>query len=505
MLNRFQTLLSNSNLRPFVKVVLFLTFLKPCDVKSLVLDDLGVVRRPPPQKQPASLQGGARIPGVPGVPEADASTSADASLSAPPAANIPVFAPRARRVLDVARVPATDAGADAGADASACAAPVPAAATLDPVFASRHMLDVYLELTGEAAAVNAALEAGDELGALRLLKSTLAPFLASSSGTGTGTALGLGLESAGCDGTGTGTGTAPGLATSSSSHSHPSSPPETTPRTVFPPTAPPATAATAVAAATTAETEAAYAALRLPSFLRQFEPAWVRAQMATVGVNLLERRGRHADATAVLLSLLSGVTCPERRGMWYERATTNMSKHLGRYSDAMRLCDAGLADPWVRCGDRIGLQRRALRLARRYKNWRITAAPWRDDALWDARVDRVSAKALNADAPDKNRYCNFTDDGGDAIVSVEDLALAHYAGVSGGGWRGIHSEGRVWATLFGVLLADELLTEVPGVFRSPFQCAPLDLVGAWGAGAGAAPSSRVDGCQGESLVPPHTR
>jgi len=37
-------------------------------------------------------------------------------------------------------------------------------------------------------------------------------------------------------------------------------------------------------------------------------------------------------------------------------------------------------------------------------------------------------------------------------VSVEDLALEHYASEAGGGWRGIHAEGGVWATLFGLLM-----------------------------------------------------
>jgi Fanconi-associated nuclease 1 len=41
-------------------------------------------------------------------------------------------------------------------------------------------------------------------------------------------------------------------------------------------------------------------------------------------------------------------------------------------------------------------------------------------------------------------------------VSVEELALQHYASDAGGGWCGLHSEGGVWATLFGLLLWDVL-------------------------------------------------
>ena len=37
-------------------------------------------------------------------------------------------------------------------------------------------------------------------------------------------------------------------------------------------------------------------------------------------------------------------------------------------------------------------------------------------------------------------------------VGVEELALDYYASAQGGGWRGMHCEGGVWATLFGLLL-----------------------------------------------------
>lgn len=40
---------------------------------------------------------------------------------------------------------------------------------------------------------------------------------------------------------------------------------------------------------------------------------------------------------------------------------------------------------------------------------------------------------------------------------------------------GMHSEGGVWATLWGLLMWPVLFAEVPEVFRTPFQSAPLDL------------------------------
>lgn len=39
-------------------------------------------------------------------------------------------------------------------------------------------------------------------------------------------------------------------------------------------------------------------------------------------------------------------------------------------------------------------------------------------------------------------------------MTVEELALQHYASEEGGGWQGLHCEGGVWATLFTLLLWD---------------------------------------------------
>ena len=40
---------------------------------------------------------------------------------------------------------------------------------------------------------------------------------------------------------------------------------------------------------------------------------------------------------------------------------------------------------------------------------------------------------------------------------------------------GTHAEGGIWATLFGVLMWDIMFMEVPDVFQTAFQTAPLDL------------------------------
>lgn len=59
--------------------------------------------------------------------------------------------------------------------------------------------------------------------------------------------------------------------------------------------------------------------------------------------------------------------------------------------------------------------------------------------------------------------------------SVEELALQHYASAAGGGWKGLHTEGGIWSALFALLLWDVLFSDVPDVFRTAFQTAPMDL------------------------------
>ena len=53
--------------------------------------------------------------------------------------------------------------------------------------------------------------------------------------------------------------------------------------------------------------------------------------------------------------------------------------------------------------------------------------------------------------------------------TYKELALQYYASKDGGEWQGMHSEGGVWMTLFGLLMWEILFADVPNVFQTPFQ------------------------------------
>ncbi|KAG2484067.1 hypothetical protein HYH03_017087 [Edaphochlamys debaryana] len=237
-------------------------------------------------------------------------------------------------------------------------------------------------------------------------------------------------------------------------------------------------------------------------FLARFSAGWVYASMATVGVSLLERQRRYAEALGLLRALLRGRCCPGRRGEWWGRLSVDL-QHLGREEEALVVAEAALSDPWVRHGDRLALQRRVLRLGRPPRRWRRPA--WAPAALAEPREVVVAGYMLRGATGLKSRFLApqqpstappepaaepgpSEDPSAGAgpgpaerpwvppeVVSVEELALLHYASPAGGGWRGVHSEGGVWGTLWGLLLWDVLFMEVDEVFRSPFQTAPLDL------------------------------
>lgn len=206
-----------------------------------------------------------------------------------------------------------------------------------------------------------------------------------------------------------------------------------------------------------------------PLFFARFCAGWVHASLGTIAVSLLERDKAWDAAVELLRLLLGGNACLSRRGDWWTRLAVDL-EHQGLAEAALESVEASLADTWVRGGDRLGLQRRYLRLGKPPRRWRRPS--WARQVEWEPPETALVARPLANPTGTKSRF--YSADGA-AQVTVEELALQHYASPEGGAWQGLHCEGGVWGTLMGLLLWDCIFADVPDVFRSPFQVAPLDL------------------------------
>ncbi|GAM23393.1 hypothetical protein SAMD00019534_065680, partial [Acytostelium subglobosum LB1] len=158
------------------------------------------------------------------------------------------------------------------------------------------------------------------------------------------------------------------------------------------------------------------------TFALKFTPGWVWTRVLSSGVSILERAKQYEQAIFHLMQLIDLPFCAGKRGHWWQRLVINM-KHLGKMDDALIICERSLNDPQVKSGDRIALENHYLMLA-----------------------------------------------------TVEGAALDHYQNHTVEKWTGIHCETTIFLNLFVVFFWDIIFSsDIPHVFQSPFQDAPLDF------------------------------
>ncbi|MBA0648351.1 hypothetical protein Goklo_016095, partial [Gossypium klotzschianum] len=197
-----------------------------------------------------------------------------------------------------------------------------------------------------------------------------------------------------------------------------------------------------------------------------FSASWVYSKVILLGISFLECERRYKDAIHLLRRLLDCFTCDTRRGYWTVRLSVDL-EHIGCPNESLSVAEAGLLDPWVRAGSRMALQRRVLRLAKPPRRWKT---PSFSVSLKRKIIEvHIQGRPLNCEAGRKSRF--YGEDG--EQCGVEQLALQYYA--REGGWQGVHTESGIWMTIFGLLMWDILLSDVPNVFRTRFQTAPLDM------------------------------
>ncbi|XP_078388537.1 fanconi-associated nuclease 1 isoform X2 [Cetorhinus maximus] len=168
----------------------------------------------------------------------------------------------------------------------------------------------------------------------------------------------------------------------------------------------------------------------LPVYLRCFTADWVYTRIRFRGVEILQRLRMYEEAVEELKSLLEqSIYCPASRGRWWNRLSLNLHQHLKQTEQVMikgRTC------------------------------------PGMGNSLFLMENTR-EVPNLGQGEP-----CSTV------ICSVEEVSLAHYR--QQGFDQGIHGEGAIFLTLFGLLFWDIIfLSGIPDVFRNPYQACPLDL------------------------------
>ncbi|OWM70972.1 hypothetical protein CDL15_Pgr013153 [Punica granatum] len=203
------------------------------------------------------------------------------------------------------------------------------------------------------------------------------------------------------------------------------------------------------------------------AFLLSFTASWIYSKVVLLGVSFLERERRYNYAINLLRRLLDCFTCDGRRGFWTLRLSVDLG-HLGYLNESLSVAENGLLDPWIRAGSRMALQKRILRLAKPPRRWKVP--PFSESINRKIKEVQVVGRPLNCEIGKKNRF--YGEDG--EQCGVEQLALQHYA-CEGRGWYGVHTESGIWLTIFGLLMWDVIFSDVPNVFCTRFQTAPLDL------------------------------
>ncbi|KAG2064112.1 hypothetical protein BDR04DRAFT_1130893 [Suillus decipiens] len=272
--------------------------------------------------------------------------------------------------------------------------------------------------------------------------------------------------------------------------------------------------------------------------LERFESGHVLTRLVCKGAHALSILEEYEYELSVIESLLAQRRWRRgRRGRWHERRALILERYVARDDDALSACLDALEDDDTHIAScriltnhwivfRPKLDRRLTALEKKLKvvpadrhtsEWNLQppvfvafegvrvrhrAASLKLDRSGRSINDTLKPKVSIAQAGDITKFLSpkkpgFTkvdetpvsikaetrerkEEKGKSIwvgrdnleVNVETLALQWYEDQ---GFKGIHSETRIIATLFGILFWDIIFLPIPGAFETPFQTAPLDI------------------------------
>ena len=215
----------------------------------------------------------------------------------------------------------------------------------------------------------------------------------------------------------------------------------------------------------------------MPTYLRNATAGHVFLRCISHLIGAFESMKMHQQAVALCKVIVSqDVVCLSYKGKFYERLAIDLERHLKKPGEALQFLVKAMQDKDVKEHFRYALYSKAKKLVSQGKSCKDV--PWNprtDDSLYDFKYETVTifAPAVRKDLV--GRKTVFLRDDSDGTCSVESAALNHYK--KNGYTQGIHSEGSVFHSLFGLLMWDQIYyDELDDAFRTNQQKLPLDFV-----------------------------
>ncbi|KAG1669716.1 Fanconi-associated nuclease 1 [Nymphon striatum] len=228
-------------------------------------------------------------------------------------------------------------------------------------------------------------------------------------------------------------------------------------------------------------------------FLQRFCASYVFCRCIYLGVEVLQRLKDYGMAVDKLRWLIKQSTSNfNSRGRWYDRLVLNLDQHLKKSDQALSVIKEGLEDSDLREHHKLCLSIRANRIKNsvsfKKKNMNhlfedlvLPEIPSLPSVFIIITLNitiqgKLLPKSLNGMKTVfirmNDEHCDCNDDF--EVCSVERVALDHYK--ESGYPEGLHREGSVFVTLYGLLFWDIIYNDdIPDVFRVPYQAYPLDL------------------------------
>ncbi|EPX74311.1 VRR-NUC nuclease associated domain-containing protein [Schizosaccharomyces octosporus yFS286] len=217
----------------------------------------------------------------------------------------------------------------------------------------------------------------------------------------------------------------------------------------------------------------------LYSFIFSYRPGAVYTYLVHKGTNILGKLRLVELEIEVLDTLLAqNIYLTGKRGFWYNRKallegnykTSDVSMLRTWQHRALCTCVHGVEDKNTHMKYQFVLQRRLLRLEKVL----MTPETDRHDFSYNFqnKPSNITIFGKRKDLADKSQQRTLWLTSKGTVLTVEQFAAEYYISL---GWSAVHSESSIFLTLFALVFWDILFMDVPGVFQSAFQSAPLDL------------------------------